>query len=78
MMNKLWGDNFYNPEQRRWSKKPGVGFIRGFNKFVLAPIYKVRRLSIFLLLTTLIQTKVSLYGVSLFMTGLRKMYYLDL
>ena len=41
LVDKLWGDNFYNPKTRKWSKTPGDGAIRGFNKFVLEPIYKV-------------------------------------
>ncbi len=41
LLRKLWGDNFYNSQTRKWSKAPGAGFERGFNKFVLEPIYKV-------------------------------------
>ena len=41
LLKKLWGDNFYNSKTKKWSKNPGEGFERGFNKFVLEPIYKV-------------------------------------
>lgn len=41
LVKKLWGDNYYNSQTRKWSKNPGEGFERGFNKFVLEPIYKV-------------------------------------
>ncbi len=38
---RLWGDHFYNSSLKKWSKNPGEGYDRGFNKFVLEPIYKV-------------------------------------
>ena len=41
LMQRLWGDNFYNPVERKWTKQPSEGSIRGFNMFVLDPIYKV-------------------------------------
>ena len=41
MLQRLWGDNFYNPATRKWKKTPGEGYVRGFNKFVLEPLYKV-------------------------------------
>ena len=40
-MQKLWGDNFYNTETRKWSTSPGEGCERGFNKFVIEPLMKV-------------------------------------
>ena len=39
-IKKLWGDNFMDA-QGKWSKKPKEGSVRGFNKLVLDPIYKV-------------------------------------
>ena len=43
LMKRLWGDQFYNPTTKKWNKSEGDGFVRGFNQFVLDPIYKVRR-----------------------------------
>eukprot|EP00477_Mikrocytos_mackini_P000182 GAHX01000192.1.p1 GENE.GAHX01000192.1~~GAHX01000192.1.p1 ORF type:complete len:872 (-),score=170.04 GAHX01000192.1:52-2667(-) len=33
----LWGDRFYNPETKKWSKKASEG-VRGFNHFVMGPL----------------------------------------
>jgi elongation factor 2 len=45
MMAKLWGDNFFNPETRKWSTKPtdanGKQLERAFNMFVLDPIFRI-------------------------------------
>lgn len=41
MMKRLWGDHFYNAAERKWNKVGGEGYVRGFNKFILEPIYKV-------------------------------------
>nr|AYV89076.1 elongation factor 2-like [Tetranychus truncatus] len=41
LMTKFWGENFYNPQTRKWSTKQDVGYVRGFCNFVLDPIYKV-------------------------------------
>jgi len=41
LMKRLWGDNCFNPKTNKWSKTMKPGFIRGFNMFVLDPIYKV-------------------------------------
>jgi elongation factor 2 len=41
MMKKLWGDNFYNSEEKKWTKVPSKGSERGFSKFVLEPVIKV-------------------------------------
>lgn len=43
MMRRLWGQNFFNPTTRQWSKQPEEGFIRGFNHFVLDPLLRVLR-----------------------------------
>lgn len=40
-MNRLWGENFYNPQTRKWAKKSGDGYNRAFCMFVLDPIFKV-------------------------------------
>ncbi|GBM27387.1 Elongation factor 2 [Araneus ventricosus] len=41
LMSKLWGENYYNPNTKKWSKKSAEGYKRSFNMFVLDPIYKV-------------------------------------
>lgn len=41
LMRKLWGDNFYNDKEKKWSKSADAGYERGFNKYVLTPIFKV-------------------------------------
>eukprot|EP01147_Barroeca_monosierra_P008047 gene8050-752_t len=41
MMARLWGNQFFNPKTNKWRKSPEQGFQRGFNMFVLDPIYKV-------------------------------------
>lgn len=40
-MKRLWGDNYYSPKEKKWNKSGGDGYVRGFNQFVLDPIYKV-------------------------------------
>jgi elongation factor 2 len=35
------GDHFYNPKTKKWGTKSGEGYVRGFNQYVLDPIYKV-------------------------------------
>ena len=42
LMKRLWGDQFYNAKERKWSKNMTDGYVRGFNQFVLDPIYMVR------------------------------------
>ncbi|XP_072038482.1 elongation factor 2-like [Amphiura filiformis] len=41
LMKRLWGDNFYDPVEKKWSKEPREGSVRGFNMFVLDPIFKI-------------------------------------
>ncbi|KAJ2006711.1 translation elongation factor 2 [Coemansia thaxteri] len=45
MMAKLWGDKFFNQATKKWSSKTtdatGKHSDRGFNMFVLDPIYKI-------------------------------------
>merc|ERR1712168_564723 len=41
LMTRLWGDNSFNPKTKKWSKTMQSGYVRGFNQFVLDPIYKV-------------------------------------
>ena len=40
-MTRLWGDQFYSGKEKKWNKVQGEGYVRGFNMFVLDPIYKV-------------------------------------
>jgi len=41
LMTRFWGDNFYSPTEKKWSKNQGEGYKRGFVQFVLDPIFKV-------------------------------------
>jgi len=42
MMERLWGDNFYNQQTKKWTKNSNdPEKERGFNMFVLTPIYQV-------------------------------------
>ncbi|CAF4767053.1 unnamed protein product [Rotaria sp. Silwood1] len=41
LMKRLWGDNFFSPAEKKWSKGGGEGYVRGFCQFVLDPIFKV-------------------------------------
>jgi len=40
LMSRLWGDNFYSAKDKKWKKVQSEG-VRGFNMFVLDPIYKM-------------------------------------
>ncbi len=37
MMQKLWGENFYNPKTKEWSKRKEEGNERSFCLYVLGP-----------------------------------------
>ncbi|RKP25193.1 P-loop containing nucleoside triphosphate hydrolase protein [Syncephalis pseudoplumigaleata] len=45
MMNRLWGDNYFNPKTRKWAKQgvdaDGQPLERAFCMFVLDPIFKL-------------------------------------
>jgi elongation factor 2 len=41
LMNRLWGENFYNPGTKKWAKVQTEGYKRAFTMFVLDPIYKI-------------------------------------
>ncbi|XP_077988917.1 elongation factor 2b-like [Glandiceps talaboti] len=41
LMKRLWGDQFYNPKEKKWNRIGGAGYVRGFNQFVLDPIFKI-------------------------------------
>jgi elongation factor 2 len=45
MMERLWGDNFFNPKTKKWTKQgtdaEGKPLERAFNMFVLDPIFKI-------------------------------------
>ncbi len=45
MMERLWGDNYFNPATKKWTSKSttddGKQLERSFNMFVLDPIYKL-------------------------------------
>ena len=42
LVKRLWGDQFYDPKERKWSKTETAGSVRGFCQFILDPIFKVR------------------------------------
>ncbi|KAG0134953.1 elongation factor 2 [Tuber indicum] len=44
MMDRLWGDNFFNPNTKKWTKTEfhdGKPLERAFNLFVLDPIFRI-------------------------------------
>jgi len=41
LMNRLWGENFFNPTTKKWSKTKEADNKRSFNMYVLDPLYKV-------------------------------------
>merc|ERR1712038_2227520 len=41
LMKRLWGDQFYHPKEKKWSKSSEKGYVRGFTQYILDPIYKV-------------------------------------
>ncbi|CAO3634839.1 unnamed protein product [Cunninghamella echinulata] len=46
ILKKLWGDHYFNPTTKKWSRKQRKGddgkvFERGFNLLVLDPIYRI-------------------------------------
>ena len=39
MMKKLWGENYWNPAEKKWIRKNSTGkLLRGFEQFILKPI----------------------------------------
>lgn len=47
LMNRLWGDNYFDPEGKKWTGSPqsasGKPLARAFCQFVLEPIYQLAR-----------------------------------
>ncbi|EEP81661.1 elongation factor 2 [Uncinocarpus reesii 1704] len=44
MMERLWGDNYFNPKTKKWTKNgehEGKSLERAFNQFILDPIFKI-------------------------------------
>jgi len=41
MLKNLWGDHYFNPKTKKWSKTPVAGGKRGFVQFILQPIYQL-------------------------------------
>ena len=41
LMARFWGDNFFNPQTKKWRKSAEEGYNRGFNQFVMDPIQKL-------------------------------------
>jgi len=41
LMKRLWGDQFYNAKEKKWTKSKDANNVRGFTQYILDPIYKV-------------------------------------
>ncbi|PMD50218.1 P-loop containing nucleoside triphosphate hydrolase protein [Hyaloscypha bicolor E] len=44
MMERLWGDNYFNPHTKKWTNKAnheGKPLDRAFNQFILDPIFRI-------------------------------------
>ncbi|KAE9363049.1 P-loop containing nucleoside triphosphate hydrolase protein [Stipitochalara longipes BDJ] len=44
MMERLWGDNYFNPHTKKWTNKgthDGKPLERAFNQFILDPIFRI-------------------------------------
>ena len=44
MLERLWGDNYFNPKTKKWTNKSeheGKPLERAFNQFILDPIFKI-------------------------------------
>ena len=41
LTKRLWGDHFYSPKEKKWTKTLVAGSVRGFHQFILDPIIKV-------------------------------------
>lgn len=39
--DRLWGNIYFHPESRKFSKEAGQDGKRGFEHFILAPLYKL-------------------------------------
>lgn len=41
LMNRLWGENFFNPKTKKWAKQKEPDNKRSFCMYILDPIYKI-------------------------------------
>jgi len=41
LMNRLWGENYFNPTTKKWAKSKEADNKRSFNMYVLDPLYKI-------------------------------------
>merc|ERR1719158_857331 len=41
MMARLWGDNYFNPKEKKWIKNSDAGLERAFCMFCITPIAKI-------------------------------------
>ncbi|KAF2136308.1 uncharacterized protein K452DRAFT_292504 [Aplosporella prunicola CBS 121167] len=41
MMERLWGDNYFNPKTKKWTKVAPEDGERAFNQFILDPIFRI-------------------------------------
>ena len=54
LMKRLWGDQFFNAKEKKWSKTFAEGYTRGFNQFILDPIFKVFNYHSYMILTIIL------------------------
>lgn len=47
LMKRLWGESFFNPVTKKWSKQKEADNKRSFCMYVLDPIYKVIKILLF-------------------------------
>ncbi len=45
MSQRLWGDNFFNKKEKKWSKRESSGGVRAFCEFIIKPIKKIIELA---------------------------------
>merc|ERR1712135_44784 len=41
LMNRLWGENYFNTTTKKWQKSKAADNTRSFNMYILDPLYKV-------------------------------------
>lgn len=41
LMDKLWGESYFNSKTKKWAKTKDDDNTRAFNQYILDPIYKV-------------------------------------
>ena len=67
LMNRLWGESFFNAKTKKWSKMKEPDNKRSFCMYVLDPIYKVSRPSYIFIYASFWHNSVTLKCVSWFL-----------